>query len=199
MGVFDNYIYENGLVVINNNWIEWEHHVDFDFSIFPNWIQDILNTLKDKLMNMFGHCKTCIKLDGCWFVKNIMPKQPLHDRCHCTKFNISKPMANENCFAEMDLRKLTEYVLVDDETSNGKYELFKSWGYTNTNAEELRQLYLNEAIKMYTNGLYGLHKLDQYGQQIIIEINIKDHHIKTGWMIEPKGKIRNITPFGGWM
>ena len=30
------------------------------------------------------HCKTCLKLDRCWFVEENRPILPQHPRCHCT-------------------------------------------------------------------------------------------------------------------
>ena len=31
-----------------------------------------------------SHCKTCLRLDKCWFAKSAMPQLPQHAHCHCT-------------------------------------------------------------------------------------------------------------------
>lgn len=41
--------------------------------------------------------------------------------------------------------------------------------------------------------------LDNFGQRINIKIVLNGNEINTGWMVEPNGKIRNTTPFGGWI
>ena len=56
-----------------------------------------------------------------------------------------------------------------------------------------------QALKNYTNGNYKLKGLDEYGQRLAIPINLKGNLFYSGWMLEPEGRIRNITPFGGWI
>ena len=60
MGVFDNYKEIDGKV-IDNTWIEWVH-----FNI-PNK-PEAFRFYMQFLMSIFGHCKKCIALDGCYFV-----------------------------------------------------------------------------------------------------------------------------------
>ena len=48
-------------------------------------------------------------------------------------------------------------------------------------------------------GNYLLKDLDANGQRLAIPITLAGKSFYTGWMLEPKGKIRNITPFGGWV
>ena len=38
-----------------------------------------------------------------------------------------------------------------------------------------------------------------YGQRLAIRVNIAGKSFYTGWLLEPEGKIRNTTPFGGWI
>jgi len=53
---------------------------------------------------------------------------------------------------------------------------------------------------------YTLGKLDQYGQRITIPITLEGQGaaagrvttINTGWIIEPNGSIRLLTPFAGF-
>lgn len=198
MTTFNHFIMENGQIVIKNDWIRWQHNVEFDFSNLPTWARIFLNIFEMllEILNS-GHCKICKKLNNCWFVEELMPQLPLHNGCHCAKIKIPKPIANLTSFANMDIRKLTEYIF-DDYSSGGKKELFESWGYNINNANQLKNLYEQQAVTNYTNGLYEMHLLDEHGQRISIDINLKGHIIKSGWMVEQNGLIRNITPFGGW-
>ena len=60
-----------------------------------------------------------------------------------------------------------------------------------------------QALKKYLAGNYELGKLNGQGQRITIRVEIprKDRvgevSFQTGWMVEPKGKIRLTTPYGG--
>ena len=48
-------------------------------------------------------------------------------------------------------------------------------------------------------GKYLLKNLDSNGQRLAIPITLSGKTFYTGWMLEPEGKIRNTTPFGGWV
>ena len=37
------------------------------------------------------------------------------------------------------------------------------------------------------------------GQRLAIPVTLFGKSFYTGWMLEPEGKIRNTTPFGGWV
>ena len=37
------------------------------------------------------------------------------------------------------------------------------------------------------------------GQRLAILINLKGTMFYSGWMLYPEGKIKNTTPFGGWI
>ena len=60
-----------------------------------------------------------------------------------------------------------------------------------------------QALEKYTAGDYEFGKLDKNGQRIDIRITIprKDGtgavSFVTGWMVQPNGRIRLNTPYGG--
>ena len=51
----------------------------------------------------------------------------------------------------------------------------------------------------YLVGNYLLKNLDSNGQRLAIPVILAGKTFYTGWMLEPEGKIRNTTPFGGWV
>lgn len=71
-------------------------------------------------------------------------------------------------------------------------------GYSVDNANDLLEVFKVQALNNYLNGNYILKSLDKYGQRIAVSIKLKNKEFYSGWMVEPKGKIRNTTPFGGW-
>ena len=83
MSIFDDLIRidENGNLSYNG-WIEWDH---FLIPNKPEWFREILRNL----MALLGHCLNCTALDGCYLLDSNCPKQPLHERCHCKKNNVS--------------------------------------------------------------------------------------------------------------
>ena len=83
MSIFDDLIRidENGNLSYNG-WIEWDH---FLIPNKPEWFREILRNL----MALLGHCLNCTALDGCYLLDTNCPKQPLHERCHCKKNNVS--------------------------------------------------------------------------------------------------------------
>ena len=103
---------------------------------------------------------------------------------------------------EVDERKFSEYAL-DPNNSNGKSDIFNSYGYNKSNSAELSKLYQTQAQQKYSSGQYTLGKLDQWGQRITIDVTIgnadKFTIIQTGWMINPDGSLRLVTPFAGFV
>lgn len=188
MNIFDN-IEIVGDQIVNNNWIEWYH-----FAI-PNE-PGIWREVARMVMLIFGHCLICTKLDGCYFVERNMPKQPLHNRCDCDKIikDINKVKIDIN--ADCDIRKFTEYVFSQN---IDKKTIFESWGYTIEDSDELKKEMETQAKKQYLMGNYILKGLDENGQRIAIQINLKGNMFYSGWMIYPNGKLKNTTPFGGWV
>jgi len=86
---------------------------------------------------------------------------------------------------------------------HGKEKLFLEWGYTADDAKWLQDEIERQARLSYISGNYRLGKLDIFGQRISIAIEIpRKEGIGTvtfvsGWMVEPGGKLKLNTPYGG--
>ena len=173
-------------------WIEWNHF------LVPNKPPKLRQIMRN-LMALFGHCKKCTSLDGCYLQDNNRPELPLHLNCDCNRLNISfnKLMTNTN--ANFPVEKLTKYLFSNKEQSKGKINIFESWGYTIDDVDLLKNELKSQAKENYTNGNYRLKKLDEFGQRLAIPINLLGHDFYSGWILEPEGKIRKTTPFGGWI
>lgn len=84
---------------------------------------------------------------------------------------------------------------------NGK-KLFEDWGYGIMDSEWLIAEYIRQGKEKYERGEFMLHKLDNYGQQINIEIKLprKDKigtvTFTSGWMVYPNGVIELVTGYG---
>lgn len=81
--------------------------------------------------------------------------------------------------------------------------MFAQWGYTAIDAKWLQSEMERQAMEKYRNGNYNLGKLDAFGQRLNIRIEIprKDGSgivsFLSGWMVEPNGKLKLNTPYGG--
>ena len=101
--------------------------------------------------------------------------------------------------------KFADYIFKEGAT-HGKNVVYKALGYGKSDSEYLASLYREQAIKKYRAGDFTLGKLDQYGQRINIEIELKGKgaysdkisYFKSGWMINPDGSISLNTPFAGF-
>lgn len=193
MSIFDNLIQigENGKIV-NNQWIEWDH---FLIPNKPEWHREILRNT----MALFGHCMNCSALDGCYLVKRNMPEQPLHENCDCRGKDISYSKVKNNATAECDIRKFTEYVFRNSKDSKGKNKIFHDLGFDINDSSYLQNEYCKQALNQYLLGNYVLKNLDKRGQRLAIPTNLNGTTFYSGWMLCPEGKIKNTTPFGGWI
>ena len=162
-------------------WVQWTHH----------------NEGKT-------HCEECLKLDGCWFEKYHTPTWPHHPFCHCTLDPIEYAIVCEKAAAHSDYSKFDPNLF----NTTGKYphtkeKLFEMWGYTVVDAKWLQSEMERQAREKYIKGDYILGKLDKDGQRISIRIEIprKDGtgtvSFVSGWMAQPNGELRLITPYGG--
>jgi len=177
-------------------WGRWLHNITFDLSALPNWAEEIVDSAIVSAFTFLRHCAICTRLSDCLFYFPNAPKQPQHFNCHCKYLKVNKPIANVTAFAEINKKKITDYVFSDH--SGGKKELFEGFGFSVNDADYIKMLYETQAVKKYCQGNYYLHKLDDFGQRIVIDIDIAGHTIKTGWIVKPRGHIWNTTPFGGW-
>ena len=140
----------------------------------------------------------CSKLNGCCFVYREcpIPLEDTHPFCRCHLERVSKPPIA----AEADIRKFTEYLFNVVDYDDGKIELFEKWGFSIEDSDGLKDIYIQQAKEKYANGDYQLGKLNEWGQRIVIEIELTDiqgkpRHIKTGWLAEPFGQIKLATPY----
>lgn len=178
--------------VINNQWIEWSHF------LVPNKPK-LLRQFMKKLLMFLGHCVVCTTLDGCYFLDDKKPIFPLHKNCDCNKINIKYSIVKANAIADCSIDKFTKYVFTDIKQSKGKNNIYKSLGYSINDSGFLKNEIEKQALANYLNGIYILKNLDSYGQRLSIPIKLNGMSFYTGWMLEPEGKIRNATPFGGWI
>ena len=142
-------------------------------------------------------------LVGCWFIDKGKPALPQHPYCHCTTDPIPFSSVMDSAKAECDIRKFSEYIFsLDMKKSKGKKVLFESWGYSILDSERLKNAFERQALEKYVLGKYVLGNLDEEGQRINIEIELKrkDSNVSvtfiSGWMVYPNGKIKLTTPYG---
>ncbi len=150
------------------------------------------------------HCPTCLKLDKCWFAKVNMPMLPQHMFCHCTVVPKSTLTVQREAKAVSPNEKFISYILDKNHPHNkGRAAMFESWGYTKKDSDWLAEEYSRQAKKKYVAGEYVLGDLNEHGQRINIQIAIPRRDgigivtFKTGWLVDPCGKIRLVTPYGG--
>lgn len=175
--------------IIYNEWIEWNH---FGIPNKPEWLRIILRNI----YALFGHCLICTALDGCYFVTRIMPELPQHKNCHCKKLYIGFEKVKHNAKAACDIEKFTKYAFID----SNKKKLFNSWGYSSVeDAFYLQREYCKQAISQYIKCNYKLKNLDNRGQRLAIPTCLGSKWFYSGWMLCPEGKLKNATPFGGWI
>lgn len=177
--------------LFSTNWVQWIHEGS---KPAENSIEKATNALTGTVSK---HCGKCLNLNGCCFVKEKCPDQPLHTNCHCYTIDISQPDIKSEC----PIEKIRDYIF-SELKSNGKKDLFESWGYNIMDSEDLKNEIEKQAQLIYSVGDYELGKLNDYGQRISIVINLKRKNIDeyvsfvSGWMIYPNGKIILTTPYG---
>ena len=167
-------------------------------SIEPCWVQWIHHS-EGKT-----HCLECLKLDGCFFQQGKAPPWPHHPFCHCTLEEIPYAVVQLNASAYSDYGKFDPYLFNTPGTyTHNKEKLFALWGYTVADARWLQAEMERQAKEKYLAGNYVLGKLNKDGQRISIRIEIPrktgDGTVSfiSGWMVEPDGKLRLTTPYGG--
>ena len=193
MSIFDDLIRVDKNVKFSYNaWIEWEH---FLISNKPELFREILRNL----MVLFGHCLNCTTLDGCYLLNSNRPEQPLHENCDCKKKSLNYSKVKTNANAECAIEKFTKYIFTNNKDSKGKNKIFYDLGYSIEDSEYLKNEYCKQALKQYVLGNYKLKNLDRRGQRLAIPTNLKGTIFYSGWMLCPEGKIKNTTPFGGWI
>lgn len=174
-----------------NRWVEWWHFM------VPNK-DDFFRKIIRHVLAIFKHCLCCTALDGCYLVSSNCPESKIHPNCDCKQLGVDFEKVSKNAEAFLPISKLDKYVYSEKYFDNGKRHIFESIGFDKDSLYSLKTLFEKQAKENYLGGRYVLKKLDKYGQRITITVEIKGRKIKSGWMLCPEGKIRNITPFGGW-
>lgn len=195
MNYFENFSERNGEIV-DGRWIKWIHRGVPDLEgVSRDYIRYFLATTY--------HCLKCTALSGCYFLLlkkpgNIGTDGLLHENCDCTIKLILKPKGEVKAFCAIE--KFSKYVFSEKYRHKGKLDLFEALGFDINDSAFLKMEYERQARQKYLNGDYELKKLDEYGQNINIEI-ILDSTIKkgikfiSGWKVHPLGYITCNTPF----
>ena len=164
----------------------------------PQWVKWIHETAG------IIHCLECLQLDGCWFTWDNAPVWPHHENCHCRLEAIDYLIVQMNASAYSDYSKFDPYLFDPNNFyKHGKNKAFESWGYSVDDAKWLQDEMERQAREKYISGEYTLGKLNIFGQRIniVIEIPRKDGSgtvtFTSGWMVEPNGKLKLNTPYGG--
>ena len=179
--------------LFNCSWVKWIHE---GTKSADNNFEKTLNAVIGTILPV--HCARCLNLNGCCFVKEKAPITPLHERCHCKLIDIGLITPKVAC----PIDQFTKY-LFDENKSNGKKDLFESWGYSIIDAATLVQEFTKQAKLKYQCGEYSLGGLDAYGQRISIIITLPKKNgggvvsFVSGWMVYPDGEIVLTTPYGG--
>ena len=179
--------------LFNCSWVKWIHE---GTKLADNNFEKTLNAVIRTILPV--HCARCLNLNGCCFVKEKAPINPLHERCHCKLIDIGIITPKATC----PIEKFTKY-LFDESKSNGKKDLFDSWGYSIIDSEKLVQEFIKQAKLKYQCGEYNLGSVDAYGQRISIVITLPKKNgggvvsFVSGWMVYPDGEIVLTTPYGG--
>lgn len=162
-------------------WVKWVHHSEGN-----------------------SHCETCLALDGCFFREDNAPPCPHHPFCHCTLEEIDYADVLAYTETRSDYSKYDPYLFnTTGRYPHGKEKMLASWGYTVEDAKWLQNEIERQARAKYISGEYSSGKLTKDGQRISIRIEIpRKSGIGTvsfisGWMVEPNGRLKLTTPYGG--
>lgn len=193
MSRFDNLIkVDKNEHIFYAGWIEWDHIL---IPNKPNWLREIMRNI----MAFQSHCLNCTSLDGCYMQDINKPPMPLHNNCDCKKKKIDYEKVKLKAKSECAIEKFTKYVFKNDHDSKGKNRIFYDLGYSVNDAEFLKNEYCKQALSQYLLGNYVLKNLDSRGQRLAIPIVLNGCKFYSGWMLYPEGRIKNTTPFGGWI
>lgn len=119
MNIFNNIKSNEKGIIFNTGWVEWKHG-----NITTS--NEIIRVILLLILKLFRHCNQCIKLDGCYFMQDKAPDNPLHLRCHCWLKNISTSQVDFQATAICPEEKLKGYALANHLQSNGKIQFSQS-------------------------------------------------------------------------
>ena len=110
----------------------------------PNWISWIHRNLTDK------HCEECLKLDGCWFLKEKVPRWPHHPFCHCVLKALPYNEVLNKASCKSAYSKFDPYLFnTENKYPHNKEKLFESWGYTVADAKWLQCEIEKQCLEKY--------------------------------------------------
>ncbi len=108
----------------------------------PTWVKWIHRNLSE------NHCPECLKLDGCYFLKEKAPKHPHHPYCHCLLNSISYNTVLKNAKAVSDYSKYDPYLFNPEYAKkHGKDKMFKSWGFDITDSNICKRNVKNKHLR----------------------------------------------------
>ena len=108
----------------------------------PQWIKWVHRNLS------VNHCPECLKLDGCYFLKEKAPKHPHHPYCHCLLNSISYNTVLKNAKAVSDYSKYDPYLFNSKYAKkHGKDKMFKSRGFDITDSKYLQANVKNKHLR----------------------------------------------------
>lgn len=84
--------------LFNTKWVKWVHE---GTKPAETSTEKSTNVIKEALSK---HCAVCLNINGCCFVKDKCPKQPLHPNCHCYIVNVEHITAQVECPIEKNKR-----------------------------------------------------------------------------------------------
>lgn len=119
--------------LFSTNWVEWVHEGTKPAKSNTEKSTNVLISAISK------HCAMCLNLNGCCFVVDKCPPEPLHPNCHCYTINIPSIMAKAEC----PIEKFTKYVFVLSLIDNKK-QLFELLGYDIIDSDYLQQEFINK-------------------------------------------------------
>lgn len=198
MNVFDNIKNVNG-VIVDMGWIKCLHDK------VPDEPEDERNKIR-KTLALFKHCLPCTALSGCYFAKLKSPGDitksgsgMIHQHCHCRVINENMSVIKGQIKVYCDITKFTNYIF-NEKNSKGKTDLFHQLEYFVEDSEYLKEEYERQAKIKYLNADYELSTLNEYGQNIRINIELINRSGRrvvfvSAWKVHPKGYITCNTPY----
>ena len=187
MGVFDSVTVENDKIILST-WIEWVHRgIPDDDGITRELVR---KSIEER------HCLVCTSMDACFYPRNNMPVLPQHEGCDCYVKTINYAKVKNLAQVNFPIGKLTNYIFNETNLNNkGKAKLFKLWGFSIEDSNYIQDSLSTQALKSYLRGDFVIKGNNGYGTLIKITVNLNGRTWGTGWIVQPQGKIKNVTPY----
>ena len=187
MGVFDSFTIE-GDKIISTRWVEWIH----------TGIPDEAGAIREQVRKSVAtkHCMVCTSMDACFYPDNNKPDLPQHSYCDCYVKKIDYDKVRSLASVVFPIQKLTDYLFNEKNPNNkGKAALFNLWGFTIDDSKYLKDSLSKQALEKYLSGDFLIKGNHGFGTIVKIKVSLNGRSWGTGWMIQPRGQIRNLTPY----